>query len=126
MTFGAAAAAEKDHTRRSDELARQRQELPWVRVDKDDRFQSEDGEVSLADLPHGGTTDDPYDPGESPGVSAFVLDDGVVFHTYSAYERGIDTLWGMYQWLDRTPRGRNERRRQPWFRRHDEYGDDED
>jgi predicted dithiol-disulfide oxidoreductase (DUF899 family) len=60
------------------------------------------------------------------GVSAFVLDDGVVFHTYSAYERGIDTLWGMYQWLDRAPRGRNEQRRQPWFRRHDEYGDKQD
>jgi predicted dithiol-disulfide oxidoreductase (DUF899 family) len=226
-------AAEKELTRRNDELARKRRELPWVRVDKDYRFQSEGGEVSLADLfggrsqllvhhfmftpshgadgcpscsavadgydgfrvhvehhdvalvavsrtsidviaaykqrmgwsfpwvssaqsdfnfdfgvsfrenqlaagaehnfrpyqvdpeelPHGGETDDAFDPGESPGVSAFALEDGVVFHTYSAYERGIDTLWGMYQWLDRAPLGRNERRRESWFRRHDEYED---
>jgi predicted dithiol-disulfide oxidoreductase (DUF899 family) len=56
---------------------------------------------------------------ESPGVSAFVLEDGVVYHTYSAYARGLDALWGMYQWLDRAPRGRNETG--PWWRRHDEY-----
>jgi predicted dithiol-disulfide oxidoreductase (DUF899 family) len=42
------------------------------------------------------------------GVSAFALEDGVVYHTYSAYERGVDGLWGMYQWLDRAPLGRNE------------------
>jgi predicted dithiol-disulfide oxidoreductase (DUF899 family) len=56
---------------------------------------------------------------ESPGISAFVLEDGVVYHTYSAYARGLDGLWSMYQWLDRAPRGRNETG--PWFRRHDEY-----
>jgi predicted dithiol-disulfide oxidoreductase (DUF899 family) len=62
---------------------------------------------------------------EGPGVSAFALEDGVVYHTYSAYERGLDTVWGMYQWLDRAPRGRNEARGPDdplyWFRRHDEY-----
>jgi hypothetical protein len=42
-----------------------------------------------------------------------------VYHTYSAYARGLDGLWGMYQWLDRAPRGRNETG--VWFRRHDEY-----
>jgi predicted dithiol-disulfide oxidoreductase (DUF899 family) len=47
---------------------------------------------------------------ERPGMSAFALDDGVVYHTYSAYARGLDGLWGMYQWLDRAPRGRNEAR----------------
>jgi predicted dithiol-disulfide oxidoreductase (DUF899 family) len=57
---------------------------------------------------------------ERPGVSAFVLEDGVVYHTYSAYARGLDGLWGMYQWLDRAPRGRNETG--IWVRRHDEYG----
>ncbi len=57
---------------------------------------------------------------ERPGVSAFVLDDGVVYHTYSAYARGVDSLWGMYQWLDRAPLGRNEADG-PWWRRHDEY-----
>ena len=47
---------------------------------------------------------------ERPGVSAFALEDGAVYHTYSAYARGLDGLWGMYQWLDRAPRGRNEAR----------------
>jgi predicted dithiol-disulfide oxidoreductase (DUF899 family) len=56
---------------------------------------------------------------EGPGMSAFALKDGVVHHTYSAYARGLDGLWGMYQWLDRTPLGRNEDGM--WWRRHDEY-----
>lgn len=56
---------------------------------------------------------------ERPGVSAFVLEDGVVHHTYSTYARGLDGLWGMYQWLDRAPKGRNETG--PWWKRHDEY-----
>lgn len=57
---------------------------------------------------------------QRPGMSAFVQDDGVVFHTYSSYARGLDGLWGMYQWLDRAPKGRNEDG--IWWRRHDEYG----
>jgi predicted dithiol-disulfide oxidoreductase (DUF899 family) len=57
---------------------------------------------------------------EGPGMSAFALEDGVVYHTYSAYARGLDGLWGMYQWLDRAPLGRNEDGF--WWRRHDEYG----
>jgi predicted dithiol-disulfide oxidoreductase (DUF899 family) len=56
---------------------------------------------------------------ERPGVSAFALEDGVVYHTYSTYARGLDGLWGMYQWLDRAPKGRNETGL--WRRRHDEY-----
>ncbi|MFL6523367.1 MAG: DUF899 family protein, partial [Nitrososphaera sp.] len=56
---------------------------------------------------------------ERPGMSAFVLEDGVVYHTYSTYARGLDGLWGMYQWLDRAPKGRNETGL--WWRRHDEY-----
>jgi predicted dithiol-disulfide oxidoreductase (DUF899 family) len=56
---------------------------------------------------------------EGPGMSAFALEDGAVYHTYSAYARGLDGLWGMYQWLDRAPRGRNETGH--WWRRHDEY-----
>ncbi|HJQ09768.1 MAG TPA: DUF899 domain-containing protein [Gemmatimonadaceae bacterium] len=58
---------------------------------------------------------------EQPGMSVFALDDGVVYHTYSAYERGLDALWGMYQWLDRAPLGRNEQGL--WFKRNDEYGE---
>jgi predicted dithiol-disulfide oxidoreductase (DUF899 family) len=58
---------------------------------------------------------------ERPGVSAFVREDGAVYHTYSAYARGVDSLWGAYQWLDRAPRGRNESGGVWWCRR-DEYG----
>jgi predicted dithiol-disulfide oxidoreductase (DUF899 family) len=64
---------------------------------------------------------------ERPGMSTFVLEDGIVYHTYSTYARGLDGLWGMYQWLDRAPLGRNEERAPDgplnWFRRHDEYED---
>ena len=56
---------------------------------------------------------------ERPGMSAFILENGVVYHTYSTYSRGLDALWGMYQWLDRAPKGRNETGL--WWRRHDEY-----
>jgi predicted dithiol-disulfide oxidoreductase (DUF899 family) len=84
--------AEKELTRRSDELARQRLELPWVRIEKEYRFDTDDGEASLKD----------------------------VYHTYSTFSRGVDGLWVMYQWLDRAPLGRNEGAGN-WFRRHDEY-----
>jgi predicted dithiol-disulfide oxidoreductase (DUF899 family) len=56
---------------------------------------------------------------ERPGLSAFALEDGVVYHTYSTYARGLDGLWGMYQWLDRAPKGRNETG--IWWRHHDDY-----
>jgi len=56
---------------------------------------------------------------ERPGMSALAIEDGVVYHAYSTYARGLDGLWGMYQWLDRAPKGRNETG--PWWRRHDEY-----
>jgi len=212
--------AEKELTRLSDELARQRRELPWVRVEKDYRFDTEDGEATLADLFHGrsqlivyhfmyapewdegcascsgladgfdethlhlqnhdvaftaisrgpldkllayrdrmgwsfpwvssGRTDFNFDfdvsfteesvakggqynftplqewmrdpanlPFEGPGMSAFAREGDDVFHTYSAYARGVDGVWGMYQWLDRAPKGRNEKG--PWWKRHDEY-----
>ena len=57
---------------------------------------------------------------DRPGMSSFVLEDGVVYHAYSTYARGLDGLWGMFQWLDRAPKGRNEAG--VWWRRHDEYG----
>jgi len=191
--------AEKELTRQSDTLARQRRELPWVRVDKPYRFETEQGVASLADLFRGrsqlwavssapleklraykrrmgwtfpwasssgsdfnfdfnvrfteeeqrergieynyqrepaweGTgggdvvivaamagTDPSTFTRERPGMSAFALEDGVLYHTYSAYARGLDGLWGQYQWLDRAPRGRNEP--DYWLRRHDEYGE---
>ncbi|MEX3937823.1 DUF899 domain-containing protein [Paraburkholderia phymatum] len=230
--------AEKALTRRSDELARQRQALPWVRVDKAYTFDTDDGRATLADLFKGRSqllvyhfmfgpdytagcpscssiadgfngfavhlanhdvmlaaasraplvklqaykkrmgwtfpwasasgsdfnfdfnvsfteeqqragaveynfergghamdvepapepvvqfaatcgTDAPTYSRDRPGMSAFVIDDGVVYHTYSTYARGLDGLWGVYQWLDRAPRGRNEQG--IWWRRHDEY-----
>ena len=232
--------AEKEFTRRGDELARKRQALPWVRVDKDYRFETREGSASLADLfqgrsqllvyhfmfgpdytagcpscssiadgfngvvvhlanhdvtlsavsrapfeklqtyqhrmgwtfpwassfgsdfnfdfnisltehqqrqgtveynyvreapvvdipsrmtPDGATTfaamsgtDTATYARERPGISAFVLEDGIVYHTYSAYSRGVDGVWGMYQWLDRASKGRNETG--VWWKRHDEY-----
>jgi predicted dithiol-disulfide oxidoreductase (DUF899 family) len=228
---------EKELTRRSDELARQRQALPWVRIDKEYRFETDEGSASLADLFRGRSqlliyhfmfgpdytagcpscsaiadgfngfavhlanhdvmlwaasraplaklqtykrrmgwtfpwasslgsdfnadfgvwfteeqqraggieynyqreaalewrgdegpvaqmaattgTDAATYTRERPGMSALALEDGVVYHTYSAYARGLDALWGMYQWLDRAPKGRNETG--VWWRRHDEY-----
>jgi predicted dithiol-disulfide oxidoreductase (DUF899 family) len=234
--------AEKELTRRSDELARRRQELPWVRIDKAYRFETDAGSASLADLFRGRSqlliyhfmfgpdytagcpscsaiadgfngsvvhlanhdvtlsavsraplaklqaykrrmgwtfpwasslgsdfnfdfsvwftevqqreggveynyrreaawqqressesggegpvaelaattgTDVATYTRERPGMSAFVLEDDVVYHAYSTYARGLDGLWGMYQWLDRAPKGRNET--SGWWRRHDEY-----
>jgi predicted dithiol-disulfide oxidoreductase (DUF899 family) len=229
--------AEKDLTRRSDALAQQRQQLPWVRVDKTYRFDTEGGIATLADLFQGRSqllvyhfmfgpdykagcpscsmiadgfdgfavhlanhdvnliavsraplaklqayrqrmgwsfpwassaggefnydfqasfteeqqnkrgidynyrreqvltwrgnegpvgefaattgTDTATYLRERPGMSAFVQEDGVVYHTYSTYARGLDILWGAYQWLDRAPKGRNEQG--IWWKRHDEY-----
>jgi predicted dithiol-disulfide oxidoreductase (DUF899 family) len=56
---------------------------------------------------------------DRPGMSAFVLEDGVIYHTYSTFARGVDGIWGVYPWLDRAPKGRNES--SLWWRRHDEY-----
>jgi predicted dithiol-disulfide oxidoreductase (DUF899 family) len=77
------------------------------------------GEGPVAEIAAGAGTDVATFTRERPGMSSFVREDGVIYHTYSAYARGWDGLWGMYQWLDRAPKGRNE----PgvWWRRHDEY-----
>jgi predicted dithiol-disulfide oxidoreductase (DUF899 family) len=56
---------------------------------------------------------------DRPGLSAFARQDGAIYHTYSTYARGLDGVWGMYQWLDRAPLGRNEQ--SAWWQRHDEY-----
>jgi predicted dithiol-disulfide oxidoreductase (DUF899 family) len=90
-------------------------------------FRSQDERPSLeagkkgsgAEIAAGVGTDWPTFIRERPGMSAFALEDGVVYHAYSAYARGLDGLWGMYQWLDRAPKGRNEKGF--WWRRHDEY-----
>jgi predicted dithiol-disulfide oxidoreductase (DUF899 family) len=93
-----------------------RREAPWpVRAS----VQEAGDEGDVADMAAMTGTDVATYTRERPGMSAFVLEDGVVYHTYSAYSRGVDGLWGMYQWLDRAPRGRNETG--VWWRRHDEY-----
>ena len=66
-----------------------------------------------------GGTDAPTYALDRPGASVFAIEDGVVYHAYSSYVRGLDRLWGMYQWLDRAPKGRSQTA--AWLRRHDEY-----
>ena len=78
-----------------------------------------EGEGPVAEMAAMTGTDAATYTRERPGMSAFVLEDGVVYHAYSTYARGLDGLWGMYQWLDRAPKGRNETG--IWWRRHDEY-----
>ena len=223
---------EKEHTRRSDELARQRRELPWVRVEKEYGFETDEGTRTLAELfdgrsqllvyhfmfgpsykagcptcssmadtvdgalPHlhardvtmlyvsqapleklqaykrrmgwnmpwvsSAVSDFNFDQGysrteeqtreafapmleagpppavdhnakssgtdvtgyltEGPGFSAFVLDDGAVYQTYTTTARGLEFLMGYYPILDRAPKGRDESdASQVWLRRHDEY-----
>jgi predicted dithiol-disulfide oxidoreductase (DUF899 family) len=64
-------------------------------------------------------TDAPTYTRDRPGMSTFVMKEGAIYHTYSTYARGLDGLWGAYQWLDRAPLGRNETG--VWWKRHDEY-----
>jgi predicted dithiol-disulfide oxidoreductase (DUF899 family) len=104
--------------------------FPWVSSYGDDfnydfhvsfRPEEEDGEVYYN-----------YEMGEfqsdeMPGLSVFLKDeDGTVFHTYSAYARGLDILVGAYNFLDLVPKGRDEEKlpwTMAWVRRHDEYDD---
>ncbi|WP_315755190.1 DUF899 domain-containing protein [Bradyrhizobium sp. SZCCHNRI2007] len=74
----------------------------------------------VAEIAAGAGTDGATFMRDRPGMSAFIIEDGVVYHTYSSYARGLDGLWGAYQWLDRAPKGRNEQG--VWWRRRDEYG----
>jgi predicted dithiol-disulfide oxidoreductase (DUF899 family) len=82
--------------------------------------QEDGGESAAARFAASCGTDVPTYHRDRPGMSAFTLEDGVIYHTYSTYARGVDALWGMYPWLDRAPKGRNEAKG-PWWKRHDEY-----
>jgi predicted dithiol-disulfide oxidoreductase (DUF899 family) len=95
-----------------------RREAAWTLRGIGDEL-TKGGEEPVAEIAAMTGTDVPTYTRERPGMSAFVLEDGIVYHTYSTYARGLDALWGMYQWLDRAPRGRNEAG--VWWRRHDEY-----
>jgi predicted dithiol-disulfide oxidoreductase (DUF899 family) len=77
------------------------------------------GERAVAKYAALSETDVPTFHRDRPGMSAFALENGVVYHTYSTYARGLDALWGMYPWLDRAPKGRNET--DVWLRHHDKY-----
>ncbi|RUM24604.1 DUF899 domain-containing protein [Rhizobium vallis] len=83
-------------------------------------WQSRDGEGPVGQIAAQTGTDVPTYTRDRPGVSAFELIDGAVYHSYSTYARGLDGMWGMYQWLDRAPKGRNETG--IWWRHHDRYG----
>jgi len=95
-----------------------RREKPW-QVRTDDGFASRMQGTPVGDNAAMTGTDVATYTRERPGMSAFVLEDNVVYHTYSTYARGLDAVWGMYPWLDRAPKGRNEEG--IWWRRHDEY-----
>jgi len=92
-------------------------EYNYRTVDRKAIFEATEGPI--IDMAAATGTDPATYTQEAPGMSAFALEDGVAYHTYSAFARGVDALWGMYQWLDRAPKGRNETG--PWFRRRDEY-----
>jgi predicted dithiol-disulfide oxidoreductase (DUF899 family) len=97
--------------------------FPWVSSLRSD-FNRDFG-VSFPDRPAGtyNFTRRPFGE-ENPGLSAFVLDNGTVYHTYSCYARGLDVFNGAYQLLDRAPFGRDEDGLKvpiAWLRRHDEY-----
>ena len=87
--------------------------------EREEAWRPEESEGVVAFASMSGTDPNTY-VRERPGMSAFALENGVVYHTYSTYARGLDGLWGMYQWLDRAPKGRNEDDG-IWWRRHDEY-----
>jgi predicted dithiol-disulfide oxidoreductase (DUF899 family) len=97
-----------------------RREDAWARSDTADSETKKD-ESPIAQIAASTGTDVATYIRERPGMSSFALEDGVVYHTYSTYSRGLDALWGMYQWLDRAPKGRNEDEPGIWWRRHDEY-----
>ena len=95
-----------------------RREAAWTLRGIGDSM-TKQGESPVAQIAAMTGTDVPTYTRERPGVSAFVLEDGVVYHSYSSYARGVDSLWGMYQWLDRAPKGRNETG--VWWKHHDAY-----
>jgi predicted dithiol-disulfide oxidoreductase (DUF899 family) len=102
--------------------------FPWVSsFGSDFNF---DYHVSFADVAVGKDGDYNYErqvivSDEMPGASVFYKDEtGGVFHTYSAYARGLDILVGAYNFLDLTPKGRDEAElpwTMAWVRHHDRY-----
>jgi predicted dithiol-disulfide oxidoreductase (DUF899 family) len=140
-------AREKEHTRLGDEVARQRRELPWVRVEKWASSYESDFSVELGFSGSLERTREWVEPmvdqlppvaarnaravgtdlvsylAEGFGFSAFALEDGVVYQTHSTTGRGVEFLMSYYAILDRAPKGRDEDDGfQLWIRRHYGYG----
>lgn len=85
-------------------------------------FTKEDLAKGSIDYNYQTIEDEKYFSDELPGLSVFHKDEkGDVFHTYSSYARGLDILLGAHNFLDLTPKGRNEKGIMDWVRRHDEY-----
>ncbi len=95
-----------------------RNEEPWQNWPSHELTRKVDGDPLAENAAMTGTDVTTYIR-ERPGMSAFILEDGIVYHTYSTYARGLDIIWGMYQWLDRAPKGRNETG--IWLRHRDKY-----
>jgi len=119
FNFDFNASFTEEQQRKGDVEYNYRREAPTSDVFRWRAGQEGGGDTAEAKFAAMSGTDVPTYHRERPGMSAFALEDGVVYHTYSAYARGVDSLWGMYQWLDRAPKGRNET--EVWWRRHDEY-----
>ena len=83
-----------------------RREEAWAKRGIGDSL-TKRGEGPVAEIAAATGTDVATYTRERPGMSAFVFEENVVYHTYSTYSRGLDILWGWYQWLDRAPKGRN-------------------
>lgn len=103
--------------------------FPWVSAgdgdfsyDFDVAFTREDREAGQALYNYGLTTI--KRSSDMFGLSVFVKDEsGAIFHSYSTYHRGTELLMGAFNWLDLTPKGRNEAGgTMSWVRLHDEYG----
>ena len=95
-----------------------RQEAPFMQSGVGDAL-TKGGEEPVAKVAAMAGTDVATFIRERPGMSSFILQDGIIYHTYSTYARGLDALWPMFQWLDRAPMGRNEKG--IWWRHHDKY-----
>ena len=101
--------------------------FPWVSSGGTDfnrdfsAFTEEDRRNGVVNFGMGRAGVDVVNDQELMALSSFVLEDGLVYHTYTCYDRGTDalnTIWGL---LDRSPKGRDEGAAPGWPRRHDEY-----
>lgn len=106
-------------------------QFKWVSSYGSDFNSDFDVSFTKADLARGKTTYNfeerpEQTEGEAPGLSVFYKDGDQVFHTYSVYARGLETLDGAYHFIDLVPKGRDEEGLpypQAWWRHHDRYAE---